>query len=70
MTRNIRATLLTLALSTTMAAPASAGPLEDCYDAVLDRCAEAMKDANPLEKFALGVICTGMLVGCASKLAT
>lgn len=67
MRHHIRTTLLAMSLSTAVAFPAAAGPVEDCYNAVLDRCAAAMEDANIVERFALGVICSGMLAGCAGK---
>ena len=63
-------------ISTGLLAIASAGVLpgaveasrESCYDKVLRDCAEAMEDSNYIQRFALGVICSGMLAGCSTEL--
>lgn len=45
----------------------AAESVADCYERVTLLCADAMEDANWLERFAVGVICTGMLAGCAGE---
>jgi hypothetical protein len=44
--------------------PAMAHTIEDCYDSVLSSCADALDEARWWQKPAVGVLCTGMLVGC------
>lgn len=44
--------------------PLAATTVQDCYEKVLAWCVAAMEDANWLQKFAIGELCTGMLVGC------
>jgi hypothetical protein len=39
----------------------------DCYERVLAMCADALEDANWLEKVGLGILCTGMLTGCVAE---
>lgn len=67
MSRHIRTVMLAMSLSVGVAVPAAADPVSDCYNAVLDKCAAAMEDAAWYEKFALGVLCSGMLAGCTGK---
>lgn len=49
----------------TGAEPVRAG-VEDCYSAVLDDCADAMDGAGWITRWAIGIICTGLLAGCAN----
>ena len=70
MSRHIRTGLLAMTLSLSVAVPASADPVSDCYNAVLDRCAEALEDARWYEKVAIGILCTGLLAGCTGKAVT
>ena len=44
--------------------PVVGSNVSDCYDRVAGTCADAMEDSNYLERFALGLMCTGMLAGC------
>lgn len=53
-----------LTLSATFAQPAAA-QVADCFDDVISDCADAMKDTGWFTRWALGVFCTGLLVGCA-----
>lgn len=55
--------VLTLAMGA-FASPVAGDSVSDCYDKVLATCNDAMDDANFLERFSLGLVCTGMLVGC------
>lgn len=55
--------VFTLAMGA-FASPALGKGISDCYDSVLNMCGDAMEDANYLERFALGLVCTGMLAGC------
>ena len=57
----------TLALAAVMAGsarPVAAGTVEACYAKVLGWCSDAMDGANWLERFAIGELCSAMLVGC------
>lgn len=55
------------ALAFSAAMPLSAaGPVEDCYDRVIDRCAAAMEEAAWYEDVAIGIMCSGMLAGCTT----
>ena len=36
----------------------------ECRDRTVQECAEAMEDASWARKWALGVICTGLLLAC------
>lgn len=49
------------------ASPAAASP-EDCWDKVINWCADAMEDANFIERFAIGEVCSVMIVGCAGSI--
>ncbi len=55
-----------LALSAAAAQPAAA-QISDCYRDVLEDCADAMDGEGWFTRWALGVICTGMLGGCATR---
>jgi hypothetical protein len=46
------------------AQPVVAADVADCYNKVLDRCADALDGARWYEKPAIGVLCAAMLVGC------
>jgi hypothetical protein len=46
------------------AQPVAAETVADCYNKVLDRCADALDGARWYEKPAIGILCTAMLVGC------
>lgn len=59
-------TMLALAF-TAGAQPAAAGQAE-CWDKVINWCADAMEDAKWYERFALGVTCSAMIVGCAGDI--
>jgi len=65
MLRRLRTVGLASALAVVLAVPASAGPVEDCYDAVINRCDAALDGAKWYEKVAVGAACTLMLAGCA-----
>ena len=56
------------ALSAAVAQPAAAQ--SDCFRDVLEDCAEAMDGARWYERFALGVICSGMLALCGGAALT
>lgn len=55
--------IVTLALGA-FATPAVGDSVADCYETIIHQCADAMEDANYLERFSLGLMCTGMLAGC------
>jgi hypothetical protein len=57
-----------LAAGLTMSAqPLAAATVQDCYDYVITKCADAMEDANFVEKVAIGIVCSSMLAGCTVK---
>ncbi len=58
-------TVSLLALSAAAARPVAA-QVSNCYSDVLRDCAAAMDGARWYERWALGVVCSGMLVGCAA----
>lgn len=58
------ASVLTFAATVPLAA---AGPVEDCYDRVLERCDAALAEAKWYEKIAIGALCTGLLAGCTGS---
>jgi hypothetical protein len=47
------------------ATPLAADPVSACLDYVLTTCADAMENSNWLQRFALGVLCTGLLTSCS-----
>ncbi len=55
--------VFTLAMGA-FATPVVGDSVSECYDKVIQKCADAMEDANYLERFSLGLVCTGMLAGC------
>lgn len=60
-------TLRAAAVLAAMSIPTSAfarDAVEECYDYVLTTCADAMADSNFIERVALGIVCSAMLVGC------
>lgn len=44
--------------------PAQANETSDCCRDVVSDCAGAMEGGRWYERFAVGVICTGMIAGC------
>lgn len=54
-----------LVLSTALAAPLAAETIAECQERIIADCAEAMEDANWLEKWALGVFCTARMLACS-----
>jgi len=46
------------------AKPLAADPVSACMDFVLTTCADAMQDSNWLQRFALGVYCSWLVLGC------
>lgn len=62
--RAVAMAVLTSAATFALPAPGYAST-ESCYDKVIMDCANAMEDSRWYERFALGVICSGLLAGCA-----
>ena len=56
--------LFTFALSGFLS-PVFAGETTDCFWEVQERCDDALEEAKWWEKPAVGLVCTGMLAGCA-----
>lgn len=56
-----------LAMATAVAAPLAAETVSECQERVIANCAEAMEDANLIERVALGAFCTGLLAGCSIR---
>ena len=46
---------------------AQSSSVADCYERVLAMCNEALENAKWWEKPAIGLLCTGMLAGCAAE---
>lgn len=66
----IRPAVSTLLLSLAFvggASPAAASP-DECWEKVINWCADAMEDANWIERFAIGEVCSVMIVGCAGAI--
>lgn len=65
----IRRILQTTLLTASLLAPTRlyAESVADCYERVTELCADAMDGARWYERFAVGVLCTGMLAGCAAE---
>jgi hypothetical protein len=53
-----------LTLSLSMASPAMADPVSECFDKVTKDCDAALKESNWIEKVAVGFICTLMYIAC------
>lgn len=65
LSRNLRVATVLLALA--LPTNAYAETVADCYEKVLKLCADAMEESNWFERFAVGVMCTGMLAGCNTQ---
>ena len=62
-----RVALGALALSASFSAPLlAAETVSECQGRVIFECADALSDANWVEKVAIGVVCTGRLAGCGT----
>jgi hypothetical protein len=64
--RNIVAVPL-LAVAMT-ANPIAAETVADCYEKVLNMCAEALEGARFYEKPIIGAMCTAMMLGCSTTI--
>lgn len=66
----VKRALMSLVLMLTLAGsaqPLAAQTVAECYEKVLTICAEAMDGAKWYEKFAVGLMCAGMLAGCNTQ---
>lgn len=62
--------LMSLVLMLTLAGsgqPLAAQTVAECYEKVLAMCSDAMDGAKWYEKFAIGLMCSGMLAGCNTQ---
>lgn len=48
-------------------APLAAETVADCYEKVLNMCADALDAARWYEKPIIGAMCSAMLAGCVTK---
>lgn len=63
----IRVPLAALALTASLSAPLLAEEtISQCQGRVISECASALEDSNWIEAVAVGVVCTGRLVGCST----
>jgi hypothetical protein len=46
---------------------AEGSDVSDCYERVLEICADALEDANWIESVGVGILCVGMLAGCLAE---
>ena len=65
-----RAVLLVSALTiaTGSLSGLAAETVGECQERVIESCAEAMEDARFYERVAVGLLCTGLLVGCSANI--